>query len=126
MSSKGIWLTVLMRSAHFNSLTHFDVAQQPLLLYIPCYRQCASAHFLFIYTFTNPKHPKKMTPEEQALEIAWQQSGAADFFLIVKWLIILTIAYFVVKYFVKRNRAKAQIQRDILAELKKANSVNNS
>ena len=32
MSSKGIWLTVLMRSAHFNSLTHFDVAQQPLLL----------------------------------------------------------------------------------------------
>ena len=37
MSSKGIWLTVLMRSAHFNSLTHFDVAQQPLLLHIPCY-----------------------------------------------------------------------------------------
>ena len=36
MSSKGIWLTVLMRSAHFNSLTHFDVTQQPLLLHIPC------------------------------------------------------------------------------------------
>jgi hypothetical protein len=38
MSSKGIWLTVLMRSAQFNSLTHFDVAQQPLLLHIPCYK----------------------------------------------------------------------------------------
>jgi hypothetical protein len=38
MSSKGIWLTVLMRSAHFNSLTRFDVAQQPLLLHIPCYK----------------------------------------------------------------------------------------
>lgn len=38
MSSKGIWLTVLMRSAHFNSLTHFDEAQQPLLLHIPCYK----------------------------------------------------------------------------------------
>ena len=37
MSSKGIWLTVLMRSAHFNSLTHFDVTQQPLLLHIPYY-----------------------------------------------------------------------------------------
>jgi len=28
MSSKGIWLTVLMRSAHFNSLTHFVVTQR--------------------------------------------------------------------------------------------------
>lgn len=37
MSSKGIWLTVLMRSAHFNSLTHFVVTQQPLLLHIPYY-----------------------------------------------------------------------------------------
>ena len=64
-----------------------------------------------------------MTPEEQALEIAWQQSGGPLFVFIVKWLIILTIGYFVVMYFVKRNRAKAQIQRDILAELKKANSV---
>ena len=36
MSSKGIWQTVLMRSAHFNSLTHFDVTQQPLLLHVPC------------------------------------------------------------------------------------------
>lgn len=38
MSIKGIWLMVLMRSAHFNSLTHFYVAQQPLLLHIPCYK----------------------------------------------------------------------------------------
>lgn len=44
MSSKGIWLTVLMRSAHFNSLTHFDEAQQPLLLHIPCYKSGCGEH----------------------------------------------------------------------------------
>jgi len=38
MSSKGIWLTVLMRGVQLNSLTHFDVAQQPLLFHIPCYK----------------------------------------------------------------------------------------
>jgi hypothetical protein len=42
MISKGIWLTVLMRSAHFNLLTHFDVAQQPLLIHIPCYSLVAT------------------------------------------------------------------------------------
>lgn len=64
-----------------------------------------------------------MTPEEQALEMMWQQSDGPLFVSIVKWIIILTITYFVVMHFVKRNRAKAQIQKDILAELKKANAA---
>lgn len=38
MKRRGIWLTVLMRSAHFNSLTHFDVTQQPLCFHIQCCR----------------------------------------------------------------------------------------
>ena len=38
MRSRGIWLTVLMRGCKLNSLTHFYVAQQPLLLHIPCYK----------------------------------------------------------------------------------------
>ena len=64
--------------------------------------------------------------QEEALDYALEQSGAYDDLRMLMWFFILLIAFFIIRYFVNRAKAKAQVQKDILAELRKANTVNNS
>lgn len=63
---------------------------------------------------------------QEALDLAWQQSGGPEMVLTFKVIIFLIIAFFIIRYFVKRANRKTRLQEEILAELRKANTVNNS
>jgi hypothetical protein len=61
--------------------------------------------------------------QQEAIDLAYETSGAQAEVNMFLFGLALLIAGFVINWLIQRNRAKAQIQRDILAELKKANSV---
>ena len=64
--------------------------------------------------------------QEEALDYALEQSGAYDDLRMLMWFFVLLIAFFIIRYFVKRANRKTRLQEEILAELRKANTVNNS
>jgi hypothetical protein len=61
--------------------------------------------------------------EQEAIDLAYEQSGAAAGVNLFFIGLALLIAGFTINWLVQRSRAKAQVQRDILAELKKANAA---